>query len=273
MIIQRGAANGRFFVITMDQHTALSGAFAASFGNARFAPVAPRELLLYVIAHHDKGWVDLDAAPGTDPATGLPYNLVETPMADIVPTSIASPDFNERHHPYCGLISSMHSWGLYNGRYGLSDKVLLDQVPAAQRPLVQHMLDHEFARQQRLRAALAQDPAAAAWVEESHLFQNYKQLQFFDTLALYFNRVAEGTREATVFEHVPFDAAHDTEVALRPAGPGEYAMDPYPFGDAPVEFGFEGRYIEAGPTGTPVDWGSRLAATPVERQRFLLRAA
>ena len=123
MIIQRGAANGRFFVITMDQHTALSGAFAASFGNARFAPVAPRELLLYVIAHHDKGWVDLDAAPGTDPATGLPYNLVETPMADIVPTSIASPDFNERHHPYCGLISSMHSWGLYNGRYGLSDSV------------------------------------------------------------------------------------------------------------------------------------------------------
>ena len=30
--------------------------------------------------------------------------------------------------PSCGLISSMHSWGLYNGRYGLLKLVLLDKI-------------------------------------------------------------------------------------------------------------------------------------------------
>ena len=55
-----------------------------------------------------------------DDATGLPYNLVETPAEHITVTSRRSPEFNERHHAYCGLLSSMHSWGLYNGRYGLS---------------------------------------------------------------------------------------------------------------------------------------------------------
>ena len=50
-------------------------------------------------------------------------------------TSRLSPDFNERHHPYCGLLSSMHSWGLYNGRYGLSKLVLLDNIPPDDRPV------------------------------------------------------------------------------------------------------------------------------------------
>lgn len=273
MIIQHGAADGRCFAITMDQHTALAGQFAVGFGNAAFEPVAPRELMLYVITNHDKGWCALDAAPGTDLKTGLPYNLVETPMADIVPTSIASPDFNEQRHAYCGLLSSMHSWGLYNGRYGLSDKVLLDQVPAAQRPLVERMLDHEFARQQRLKEVLAQHAESAAWIEEGHLFQNYKQLQFFDTLALYFNRTAEGRREATTFEHVPLDAARDVTVSLRPAGDGRYVMDPYPFAGTTVEFFFEGRYVEALPAGTADAWGPRLAALPVARQQFTVTAA
>ena len=41
------------------------------------------------------------------------------------------------------------------------------------------------ARQRVLRARLEEDPETAPWIEEPHLFQNYKQLQFFDGLALY----------------------------------------------------------------------------------------
>ena len=40
----------------------------------------------------------------TDQATGLPYNLVETPAEYITVTSRLSPEFNQRQHPFCGLM-------------------------------------------------------------------------------------------------------------------------------------------------------------------------
>ena len=39
----------------------------------------PADLMIHVISHHDAGWFDFDRDPKIDPATGLPYNLVETP--------------------------------------------------------------------------------------------------------------------------------------------------------------------------------------------------
>src|ERR671928_214790 len=194
MIIQTAPQGSPRLAITMDEHTALAGSFARAFGNAQFEPVEPRDIMLYVISHHDKGWVEFDAAPKIDPKTGLPYNLVDTPAEYITRTSAASPEFHEKHHPYAALISSMHSWGLYNGRYGTSDKVLINTIPQEQRHLADRMLEAELERQARLKAELAKDPEAAKWVEDEHLFQNYRQLQFFDTFALYFNRDHERAR-------------------------------------------------------------------------------
>src|SRR5262245_50074960 len=81
--------------------------------------------------------------------------------------------------------------------------VLIDKIPPHDRPLVQRMLDDEIDRQKRLKAELAQDPKTSAWIEDKRLFQNYKQLQFFDTLALYFNRTHPRERGEVKFEHVP----------------------------------------------------------------------
>src|SRR4029450_1697282 len=135
MIIQTAPAGESRLAIMMHEHTALSGQFARAFGNERFEPVSPNELPFYVVFPHDAGWADFDRNPITDENTGLPYNLVETPAEYITVTSRRSPDFNQRHHPYCGLLSSMHSWGLYNGRYGLSKLVLIDKTPPVDRPL------------------------------------------------------------------------------------------------------------------------------------------
>ena len=121
------------------------------------------------------GWNSIAHRP-IDDKTGLPYNLVDTPPEHITVTSRLSPEFNERHHPYCGLISSMHSWGLYNGRYGLSRQVLLDKIAAKDRPLADKMLNGELDRQKRLKAELAKDPQTSGWLDERKVFQNYKQL-------------------------------------------------------------------------------------------------
>jgi hypothetical protein len=196
-----------------------------------------------MIEHHDVGWRELDANAPANPDTGLPYHLVETPFEWIVQTSSRSPEWNSEHHPYGGLLSSMHSWGLYNGRYGMSEMVLLDTLAEENRESADRMLEGERARQEALKARLADDPETAPWIEAEHLFQNYKQLQFFDTLALYFNCTAEGSRKPATFSHVPRTRSDDTDVSIRPVGECVYALTPFPFGGDEIEVGFTGRYL------------------------------
>ena len=254
----------------MAQHTALAAEFAAHFGNTQFEPVAPREQMLYVIAHHDAGWEAFDSQALRDPATGLPYNLVQTPFEYIVATSQASPDFNSATHPYCGLISSMHSWGLYNGRYGMSDKMLLDSLAAENREVADGMLAGELQRQEQLKTRLRSDPDTAAWVEEAPLFQNYKQLQFCDALALYFNCTSADARERSTYTHVPMSANADTDVTIEPVTNTRYALNPYPFDRDNIELSFAGRYL------SPVASGDKLRAefvrTEITQQSFVLTA-
>ena len=66
---------------------------------------------------------------------------METPLPIILLTSARSPEHNEAANPYAGLIDSMHIWGLYNGRYGMSDKVLIDLIPDEHRTLADAMLN------------------------------------------------------------------------------------------------------------------------------------
>jgi len=272
MIIQTAPQGAPRLAITMDEHTALAGSFARAFGNANFEPVEPREVMLYVISHHDKGWAEFDATPKLDARTGLPYNLVDTPAEYITRTSAASPDFNQKRHAYAGLISSMHSWGLYNGRYGTSDKVLINTIPAEQRHLADRMLAGELERQGRLKAELAKDGEAAKWIEDAHLFQNYRQLQFFDTFALYFNRDHEAGRSGATFPRVPMSKQKDAAITIRPLEPGVYAVSPYPFNTDGMEFAFSGRYVTPRQGESEREFAARLAETPRSWQRFRLVA-
>jgi hypothetical protein len=273
MIIQTAPAGEPRLAVMMHEHTALSGQFARAFGNDHFEPVWPHDLMFFVVSHHDAGWAEFDRDPVTDERTGLPYNLVETPAEYITVTSRRSPDFNERHHPYCGLISSMHSWGLYNGRYGLSDMVLIDKIPPVDRPLAERMLAGEIDRQKRLKAKIAKNPETADWIEEGHLFQNYKQLQFFDTLALYFNRTHRDQRDRQDYEHVPLNAQQDVRVTIRPREPGVYEVSPYPFAANGAEFSYAGRLIEPHQHQKGSGWPSVLRITPTQWESFRLVAA
>ena len=76
--------------------------------------------------------------------------------------------------------------------------------------------------------------------------QAYKQLQFFDTLALYFNRVHEGAREQAIFAHVPKSPVTDTDITVTPMAEGQYRVSPWPFAGERLTVEFEGRYMERG---------------------------
>jgi hypothetical protein len=270
MIIQTAPAGTPQLAVMMYEHTALCGQFARAFGNDQFESPVPLDLMIYVISNHDAGWTEFDRDPVTDEKTGLPYNLIETPAEYITVTSRQSPDFNQRQHPYCGLVSSMHSWGLYNGRYGLSSIVLIDKIPQQDRPLADRMLASELDRQKRLKEEIRKDPRLCGWLDEKKLFQNYKQLQFIDTLALYFNRTHPSARAPQAFEHVPLNADVDTTVTIRPVEAGVYALSPYPFAPNGAEFAFAGRRIRPREHEANGGWQDLLMQTPTEWERFRL---
>lgn len=268
MFIQSAPAGQPNGAITMYDHAHLSAQFARAFGNSAFEAPDPFDLMVYVIGNHDAGWASFDRDPVTDPQSRLPYSVFATPAPLILPTSRASPDFNERQHSYCGLLSSMHTWGIYNGRYGLSNVIRLDRIAPEDKPAVDAMLAYELARQERIKAELGRSSETAAWIEPDRLFQNYKLLQLCDLLAIYFNYThAEGRGEQT-FTHVPQARDRDTDVTIRPAGPGVYSLSPYPFAAEGIECAFPSRRITAGSNDRDGSWKDVLRTAPVEWERI-----
>ena len=266
MIVQSAPDGDPRFVMTMSEHTAFAGKVARAFGNDAFEAVSPRDEVLHIVDHHDDGWAVYDVQVQFDPSTRYPYHLVHTPLEEILKTSARSPSLNEAHHPYCGLLSSMHSWGLYNGRYGLSDHVLIDQIDPEVRPQVDAMLDGELERQGQLKDKLANDPQTAGWLDEPHLMQNYKQLQFFDTLSLYFHCNEASERGVVEFPHVPKTAADDVVVTIAPKRENTYAMSPYPFAESGIAIEFVGRYMAPIPKAGEADLQGRVKDTPHSSQ-------
>ncbi len=264
MIVQTAPEGMPHFIIMQTDHTVASGQFAEAFGNEYFETSPLHPLLCYITAHHDAGWQMVDAAQTLDPRTGLPYHLTQTPTAQLIATGSASPDFNEAHHPFCGLISSMHTYGLYHGRYGLSDKIYIDTIAPDLRQQVDDMLAQELKRQARLKAQLQDDPETAAWVTEEGLFYHYKLLQFFDTLALYIQMTHFDALVPTTFAHVPRTPTEDVTIAARPVAPNTVALDPFPFAHEVLAH-TDGRYLQRF-TDASADWRAVYNNQPHERQ-------
>lgn len=272
MFIQSAPPGHPNRAIMMRDHTILSEQFARAFGNGQFEAPVPHEPVVYAIANHDAGWVDFDRDPATDPETRLPYSVFGTPAQHILPTSKGSPDYNQRHHSYSGLLSSMHTWGIYNARYGFTNAGRLRRIADADKPAVDAMLSYELERQKALKAELARSPETAAWLEEGRLFQNYKLLQFCDLMAIYFNYNHPDLRTEQDFTNVPTSRERDATVTLRPKGDGVYELSPFPFIAPGGMFAFASRPITPGQHETDGGWAAILRRTPIEWETFRLVA-
>jgi hypothetical protein len=270
MILQAAGSGQAQFVIRQIDHARLAGKLAEAFGNSDFDPPQPREQMLFVAAHHDDGWAALDALPPRAPHTDLPYQFTETPSALLVGVHAQSPDINEAHHPFCGLLASMHTWGLYNGRYGLSEQQVAHALSPADRPAVQNMLQNELARQGNLQGQLAADPDMAAWVDDTYLFYCYQLLQFFDRLSLYFCLDDPDRPVPATFKRVPRSPAVEASIRLHPLRPGFYGLAPFPFAQDFLELNLTGRYLL--PVPPEADLAEALNGMLDERQRITLVA-
>jgi Protein of unknown function (DUF3891) len=279
MITQTAPKGEAHFVMTMAEHMQMCGQMARAFGNDQFARLDPYEEMMYVVDNHDRGWDEYDANPGLDDDQ-LPYIMSRTPTLENMKTNRVSPEFNEKHHSYCGLISSMHSWGLYNKRYGFSRFVVRARMTTSitvkntYQPAVDAMLANEIERQKRLKAKLANDPRTASWAQDRRIIQSYKQLQFFDTLALYFNLYHATERGEQDYVHVPLNAEADATLTLRKVSDGVYSLAPFPFTSDRLKLVCPGRYAKPFPDGfDPSKVGEALRSMPADAQTYELIAA
>jgi hypothetical protein len=129
------------------------------------------------------------------------------------------------------------------------------------------MLEAERARQERLKRELAASPVTRAWVEQERLMQNYKFLQFLDTLTLYFHLRHPGSRKEERYVHVPVDDKTDTEVTLQPDEEGVFSLNPFPFEGNRLEVVCRGRFLHPIPVGKePADVGALLRGLPTVEQ-------
>lgn len=258
---------GEAFVILQNEHTAFAGQLARHFGNEKFARLEPAELVNSLVEWHDEGWTELDERFLVDETTHLPYSLGRTPMEVAMPTSELSPDRGEARHPFIGLLSSMHSVGLFNGRYGLlADQRFDVKLPPDKRALVEAMYANENARQGRLRAQLLADPGTAHLADEALLLRTYKALEFFDIFSLSMQSEHPSRHAETKIPHVPLDddPVHDVTITVTPLGGGTYRLSPFPFDTDPFQPYTPGKYIAPQPPGT--DFAEVWAKTPEARQ-------
>ncbi|MEO7494857.1 MAG: DUF3891 family protein [Massilia sp.] len=267
MIVQR-LQDGAALALTLAEHQGLAAQLAAQFGNDDFDALAPREPMRFAIAHHDQGWEPIDRSPPGDPATSLPCSLGATPRESLLAAAVRSVDFNERHHPFCGLLVSMHQCGLYNGRYGLQSALPPAPVAPHEQAQVDAFLRAEAERQTRLRAQLDTDTAYRGMLADFALFSNYLRLQFFDRLALYLNLAGLAHLGPAVMERVPARGLGEADVAITPLADG-IALDPYPFREERFWVSYRGRAVR--PQAGLADWSGALAVAEVREHRFCIQ--
>ncbi len=122
---------------------------------------------------------------------------------------------------------------------------------------------------------LAANSETRLLVEDDHVFHNYKQIQFFDTLALYFNLRHASEHSEELFMHVPCAATDDRSVRAKPCKGNIYRLDPFPFCGEKLEVFCKGRYVHPFPAAqdfTPEQIGAILRALPpaVQKYTFIL---
>ncbi len=218
-MIVRKEPDGGLLLIGQTDHSRLVGQLGAHWGNERFAAPAPYDSMARAAAYHDYGWLRYETAPELVAETG------ETPGFRQVPTTAAQLDSYQwcidwltGIDPYAGLIVGMHRTGLWRGRYGTIAYPATPPRPLP--PAIERFAALNEARQEEARRSV---DAAALWT-------NYRLLQVWDLLGLYFC-CADPVEDR--IEPVPLSYRDGEKegvvLTLTPRDRRTVAFEPFPF--------------------------------------------
>ena len=205
-MVIREAGDGSTYVSTQEEHAELSAQFAAHWGNDRFARLRPYDTMVFATTFHDSGYREWEGVPRMDVEKGRPYGHRER-IPGFEDTELKAyrrnADWVRGHDLYAGLLVSMHRTGLWRGRY---DVLTSPKPPANTRPERRGEGRARRARdqQQQDKAVLASDNSGF----EEELWINYRMLQLFDLLSLYFCCDGYGDGEFKEERLAPIPAAY-----------------------------------------------------------------
>lgn len=270
MIVQSQAPDGSHLVLTMEEHTATAAVLGRHFGGTKlFDRPQPRDLFVKLVAEHDRGWVSIDDRVERDPVTDLPWNVIDAPLSHSLTAGVKTIDYNERCHPFRGLLSSMHIAGLYTGRYGLSEPKHVGDLSVEETINLDEFLASEQARRDRLHAQLSTNSDTAGWVEHDGLMKCYKALQFFDVLALWLQITHPRRRSPMIWDHVP-GRDSDHAVLIEQVDDSRVQLTPFPFDTDELPIRITGRRLWPQPAAG--DLAAALRDAQPDHQDVLLTA-
>jgi len=218
-------------VVMHDYHLNLASQFSTRWGNEQFAVPDPWFILNYMARNHDLGWQEFDRSPGIDSETGWPFNVMTIPPEDAASIHRQNVARNYAFHAYAGILSALHITGFFDSRHNMCSFVTIndyvDKYPEYVHPLVAEC----EANVERWKAEVASSPETRDWVDEERLWTNYRLLQTYDMLSLYF---CLGFDERIELTNVPVANGTTTTLTIEPIGDGRHRIDPYPFRVAPL---------------------------------------
>jgi hypothetical protein len=238
MIVQPRADD--LVLIRQTDHAALSGTFAENWGNALFTLPEPRLSVRLAATHHDEGWHQWEASPRVDPATRRPYQFTDLPTAEHAAFYRKGIDRVCARDRYAGLLVCMHLAGLYRLRLGPNNPFGQGQPAADEERDLREILGSLQKQQQELSNSLAAEGVPERLLRDPVLGVNYRLLQFFDRLSLYFCLRPPDER----LLEVPCDySGKVAEIAIHPVATGVVALHPYPFRSVPLLVSVKGHVV------------------------------
>lgn len=244
-MVVRELKDGRAIVATQEDHAELSAQFAAHWGNERFSQLRPYKTMVFATTFHDSGYREFEGNPPINVAKGRPYaHREDVPSFEAIELQAYAKNVEwvQSHDPYAGLLVSMHRTGLWHNRYNVFTE------PAGRlrerSPEVQATKKQLETKQEEAKKALASGNPKF----EDELAYNYRALQIFDLLSLYFccdGYAAENQFKEYAIAPVRVAYGSPEEVRLRivPNGANGVRFDPYPFDISPLQVSVRARVI------------------------------
>jgi hypothetical protein len=215
-------------LVRQPDHADLSGQFASAWGGTTFASPRPPASVALAAVRHDDGWGVYDRRPTFDIERNRPTAFLDVRVPAHLAFYRACIEVVTEEDPYAGLLISMHGAGIYNGRYGMQPSLMLSQADGYRDQIDAFVAEQEASLPGRIEALGVTD--AERWA-------NYKLLQIYDRLSLYFGLKDLEGGEADTISPVPvgYDG-DDVELRIAPVAPWRVAIDPYPFVERPARF-------------------------------------
>lgn len=220
-MIVRKEKDGALALVGQTDHSRLVGQVAAHWGNDEFSTPQPYESVVRAATFHDYGWLRYETSPLLNTETGTPYSFLEVPLTTAQLSGYQwALDWIWDIDPYAGIIVNMHRTGLWKSRYQTINHPMGYNLKSPNTE-IQDFIDRNEARQGAERAKL----------DDGNLSTNYKLMQVWDLLGLYF--CCQDPYEDHV-DPVPTkygDGKKDSDVTLTMKSLGERKVqfDPYPF--------------------------------------------